>query len=126
MKTPPAQLDREIVEVLAHGPVAKKHALGRGMITEEQARSLSRFEFIAHWLAAVTRKKENRGPLGLYVRRRGMMWQVVSPIGGGTVTYETMDPGLLFDYTRRGQLGRDIRDAEEFRALAHQRVGVVG
>ncbi len=93
------------------------------MITEAQAREMSRFEFIAHWLTTITRKKENRGPLGLYVKRVGKRWQVVSPIGGGTVTYETTDPALLFDYARRGQLGGDIRDAEEFRGLAYERAG---
>ena len=102
----------------------KKPTLGRGMITEEQARTLPRFEFIAHWLAVVTKKKENRGPLGLYVKRVGKRWQIVSPVGGGTVTYETADPALLFDYARRGQLGSHIRDAEDFRGLAYQRAGV--
>lgn len=81
---------------------------------------MPRYEFIAHWLVYVTKKKANRGPLGLYVRRVGKRWQIVSPIGGGTVTYETPDPALLFDYARRGQLGPDIRDAEEFRALAYE------
>lgn len=100
---------------------AAKFTLGRGMITEEQARTLPRFDFIAHWLAVVTRKKENRGPLGLHVKHVGTRWQVVSPVGGGTVTYETTDPALLFDYARRGQLGPHIRDAEEFRGLAFER-----
>jgi hypothetical protein len=126
-KKSPAQLDSEIAQVLsarrAKTPFSRSHAtiLGRGMITEEQAREMSRFEFIAHWLGVVTRKKANRGPLGLYVKRVGKRWQVVSPVGGGTVTYETTDPALLFDYARRGQLGRDIRDAEEFRGLAFER-----
>jgi hypothetical protein len=100
---------------------ATKTTLGRGEINEEQARTLPRFDFIAHWLAVVTRKKENRGSLGLYVRRAGKRWQVVSPVGGGTVTYETTDPALLFDYARRGQLGSEIRRAEEFRGMAHER-----
>jgi hypothetical protein len=95
----------------------------RGMITEELARALPRFEFIAHWLATVTKKKENRGRLGLWVRRRGKIYQVVSPVGGGTVTYETRYPALLFDYARRGQLGPEIRDAEAFRGLAFERGG---
>lgn len=120
MKTT-AELDRDIAEVLAAAP-KRKQTLGRFVITEEQARAMPRFEFIAHWLAVVTRKKVNRGPLGLHVKRVGKRWQVVSPIGGGTVTYETTDPALLFDYVRRGQLGRDIRDAEEFRGLAFERV----
>lgn len=121
------QLDAEIAEALAARRdgrrVSRSHAaiLGRGMITEQQAREMTRFEFIAHWLAVVTRKKENRGPLGLYVKHVGKRWQVVSPVGGGTITYQTTDPALLFDYARRGQLGRDIRDAEEFRLLAFER-----
>lgn len=89
------------------------------VITEQMAREMPRFEFIAHWLVAVTRKKSNRGRLGLWVRRRGEAYEVVSPIGGGTVTYATRDPALLFDYVRRGQLGVNVRDAEEFRALAY-------
>jgi hypothetical protein len=96
--------------------------LGRGTITEEQARSMPRFEFIAHWLAVVTRKKANRGPLGYQVKRVGKSWRVVSPVGGGTVAYETTDPALLFDYARRGELGSEIRRAEEFRGLAYERV----
>ena len=124
-KTPPAQLEREIAEALAAPPQPKKKiSLGRNVITEEQARTMPRYEFIAHWLAVVTRKKKNRGPLGLYVRHVGKRWQVVSPVGGGTVTYETTDPALLFDYARRGQLGSDIRNAEEFRGEAYQRTGV--
>jgi hypothetical protein len=102
----------------------KKTVLGRGTITEEQARTLPRFDFIAHWLAVVTKKKENRGPLGFWVKRVGKRWQIMSPVGGGTITFETDDPALLFDYARRGQLGSHIRDAEEFRAQAYQRAGL--
>lgn len=120
MKTA-AELDRDIAEVLASPPKRSPASLGRNMITEEQAREMPRFEFIAHWLVYVTRKKANRGPLGLFVKRVGKRWQVVSPVGGGTVMYQTTDPALLFDYARRGQLGRDIRDAEEFRGLAFER-----
>jgi hypothetical protein len=122
MKTS-AELDRDIAEVLASPPKRSKLTLGRFVITEEQAREMPRFDFIAHWLVVVTRKKANRNRLGLYVKRVGKRWQVVSPVGGGTVTYETTDPALLFDYARRGQLGRDIRDAEEFRGLAFERIG---
>ena len=121
-KTPPAQLEREIAKVLSH-PQGRAAVLtprrGRDL-TGELARTLPRFEFIAHWLAVVTKKKENRGPLGLYVKHVGKKWQVVSPIDGGTVTFETTNPALLFDYARRGQLGREIRNAEEFRILAHE------
>jgi hypothetical protein len=46
------------------------------------------------------------------------------PVGGGTVTYETADPTLLFDYAHRGQLGSYIRDAEEFRRLAYEHAEV--
>lgn len=89
-------------------------------ITEQDARRMPRFDFIAHWLVVVTKKKGNRGLLGLWVRRRGQSYEVVSPIGGGTVTYATKSPDLLFDYVRRGQLGTHVRDADEFRALAYQ------
>jgi hypothetical protein len=123
-KTPPAQLAREITEVLAQPqssrPLAAHKPQRRWDLTGKLARTLPRFEFIAHWLAVVTKKKENRGPLGLYVKHLGKRWQVVSPIGGGTVTFETTDPALLFDYARRGQLGGEIRNAEEFRILAHE------
>lgn len=95
--------------------------LGHGAITEALAVELPRFEFLAHWLAVVTRKKVNRGPVGLLVRRHGDRWRVVSPVGGGTVVYETPDAAKLYDYVRRGELGPHLRDAEEFRALAHQR-----
>ena len=121
------QLDAEIAQALSRrrGSALNHSTIrGRSMITEEQARAMPRFEFIAHWLTTVTKKKENRGPLGLYVKRVGKRWQVVSPVGGGTVTYETADPALLFDYARRGQLGPHIRDAEEFRGLAYQRADV--
>lgn len=100
----------------------KRVSSGRGDITEEQARSMPRFEFIAHWLTVVTRKKENRDlAKGKRVKRVGDRWQIVSPVGGGTVEYETPDADRLFDYARRGPLGWHIRNAEEFRSLAHQR-----
>jgi len=119
----PAQLEREVREALAGSPSGGPR---RGWdLTEELARGIPRFEFIAHWLAVVTKKKDARGPLGLYVRRRGKRWQVVSPVGGGTVTFQTTDPALLFDYARRGQLGSHIRDAEDFRVLAYERAGRV-
>lgn len=129
-------LDDETLAVLARAELARvqarilafaapvKPGLGRHVITEEQARTMPRFDFIAHWLAVVTRKKENRGPLGLYVKRVGKRWQIMSPVGGGTITFETTDPALLFDYARRGQLGSHIRDAEEFRGEAYQRAGI--
>ena len=99
----------------------KKITSPRGDITGEQARSMPRFEFIAHWLAVVTRKKENRDlAQGKRVKRVGNRWQIVSPVGGGTVEYETPDANRLFDYARRGPLGWHIRNAEEFRTLAHQ------
>ncbi len=41
------------------------------VITGDLARAMPRFEFIAFWLATVTRKKANRGRLGLYVRKVG-------------------------------------------------------
>ncbi len=120
----PAELEREIqalAKITKKTSAPRRRARARDL-TETLARAMPRFEFIAHWLAVVTRKKENRGPLGLWVRHRGRSWQIVSPIGGGTVTYETTDPALLFDYARRGQLGRDIRDAETFRGLSFERV----
>jgi hypothetical protein len=130
-KKSPRQLDAEIAQAIsgrgaAPSKASRRHATvrGRPRITEEQARAMPRFDFIAHWLTIITKKKENRGPLGLYVKRVGKRWQIVSPVGGGTVTYETADPALLFDYARRGQLGSHIRDAEEFRGLAYQRAGV--
>jgi len=119
--------DDELV-ALARAELARGSALPAappkkplGRINAEQALTLPRFEFIAHWLAVVTKKKANRGPLGLYVRRVGKRWQIVSPIGGGTVTFETGDPALLFDYARRGQLGPHIHDAEAFRGEAYER-----
>lgn len=129
LKTPPAQLDREIAEALS-SPKKKRrkrtraHAVigsvGRGSITEEQARSMPRFDFIAHWLAVVTRKKENRDlAKGKRVRRVGDRWQIV--YSNGLVEYETPDTDRLFDYARRGPLGWHIRNAEEFRILAHER-----
>lgn len=103
----------------AHATV-KAASLGRNVITEEQARAMPRFEFIAHWLAVVTRKKENRTlAQGKRVRRAGNRWQVVS--SNGSVEYATPDADRLFDYARRGPLGWHIRNAEEFRVLAHQR-----
>lgn len=118
MKKTSAQLDREIREVLAHGAThATKAATYE--ITGDQARSMPRFEFIAHWLATVTRKKENRElAMGKRVRRKGKLWQVVSL--NGAVEYETPDADRLFDYARRGPLGWWIRKAEDFRVDAYQ------
>ncbi len=119
MTRAPTQLEREVREALVGSP---SRAPRRGLdLTEALAREMPRFEFIAHWLAVVTKKKDARGPLGLYVLRRGKRWQVVSPVGGGTVTFQTTDPARLFDYARRGQLGSHIRDAEDFRILAYER-----
>jgi plasmid stabilization system protein ParE len=113
MKKTAAQLDREIRASVARGVA---HAT---MITGEQARSMPRFEFIAHWLATVTRKKENRDlAQGKRVRRKGKLWQVVSQ--NGAVEYETPDADRLFDYARRGPLGWWIRKAEDFRVDAYQ------
>lgn len=98
----------------------KKSPLGRNVITEEQARELPRFEFIAHWLKIVTLKKENRGlAQGKRVKRVDGRWQVVS--ANGAVEYETPDADRLFDYARRGPLGWHIRNAEAFRVLAYER-----
>lgn len=118
MKKTAAQLDREIDEALARG---SGHATKAAtyVITDEQARSMPRFEFIAHWLAMVTRKKENRElAMGKRVRRKGKLWQVVST--NGSVEYETPDADRLFDYARRGPLGWWIRKAEDFRIDAYQ------
>ena len=123
-RTPAAQLDREIAEALASSGRPKKPApsglrLGQGPITAEQARERPRFDFIAHWLAVVTRRKDGRDlAQGKRVRRANGRWQIVYP--NGLVEYETPDADRLFDYARRGSLGRHIRDAEEFRVLAHQ------
>jgi hypothetical protein len=92
------------------------------VITEEQARTMPRFEFIAHWLEAVTRRKEGRAlTQGKRVKRTRGRWQIV--YSNGLVEYETPDAALLFDYARRGPLGWHIRRAEDFRAAAHERVG---
>jgi hypothetical protein len=89
-------------------------------ITAAQAVELPRFRFIALWLVVMTRKKENRGRLGLRVNHADDEYYIVSPVGGGTVVYATKDPALLFDYVRRTQLGILVRDAEEFRILAFE------
>ncbi len=112
------KLDRDITEVL-HA-TKKTQLLDRNEITEAQALALPRFEFIAHWLEVVTRKKEGRIlSRGKRVKRTRGRWQIV--YSNGLVEYETPDADLLFDYARRGPLGWHIRAAEEFRALAHQR-----
>lgn len=119
MKTP-AELNREISEFLeipATSP--KKITQRRGVITEEQIRSLPRFEFIARWLVSMTRKKENRALVGGYrVTHTGGVYKVISPIAGGTVAYQTEDPSLLFDYVRRGALGYFTREADNVRVEA--------
>lgn len=87
-------------------------------IDERAALTRPRFEFIADWLIVFTRRKENRGPLGQYVRRRGKTYEVMSgtkPIA----VYATHDPSLLFDYARWTQLGSEIRRAEGFREEAY-------
>lgn len=114
----PAQLDRDIAKVLSPRAMTRQSR----MITGELARSMSRYEFIANWLVVVTKKKENRGPLGYHVRKIGRQWRIYSPVGGGTIVYATSDPALLFDYARRTQLGPHIRDAESFRGDAFTEV----
>jgi hypothetical protein len=121
----PRQLQREIDEALAKTRGASHHAHatksgGTYVITEEQARTMPRFEFIAHWLATVTKKKENRDlAQGRRVKHVRGQWQIVYP--SGLVEYETPDADRLFDYARRGPLGWHIRRAEDFRAEAYQR-----
>jgi len=88
-------------------------------ITERDALTMPRFDFIARWLVLFTKNKKNRGPLGQFVRRRGKTYEMLS--GGSTpvVVYRTPDPGRLFDYARRTQLGDEIRRAENFRTEAY-------
>ncbi len=117
-----AELARGAAPAPSRSHAAMRAPLGRGTITDEQARTMPRFEFIAHFLTVVTRKKENREfAQGKRVRRVGARWQVVSPLG--VVEYETPDADRLFDYARRGPLGWWIRKAEDFRVEAYQHAG---
>ena len=128
----PRQLDAEIAEALKPPPAPGSHhattrSAGRtaSRITEEEARAMPRFEFVARWLEVMTRKKENRDlAKGKRVRRVGDRWQIL--YGNGLVEYETPDADRLFDYARRGPLNWHIRNAEEFRGLAHERAGRIG
>jgi hypothetical protein len=116
-----AGADDDALVALAKAELARaepKKRADAGMITGDLARSMPRYEFIAHWLVYVTKKKDNRGRLGYHVRKVGGEWRILSPVGGGTVFFRTRDPALLFDYARRTQLGPDIRDAEAFRGDA--------
>jgi hypothetical protein len=91
----------------------------RDELTAEQARTMPRFEFIAHWLEVVTRDKENRNlTQGRRVKHTNGRWQIV--YSNGFVEYETPEAEELFDYARRGPLARHIRRAEEFIILAYQ------
>lgn len=88
-------------------------------ITADQARTMPRFEFIAHWLEIVTRNKEDRNRArGQRVKYAEGHWQIV--YSNGLVEYATPDAAELFEYARRGPLGWHIRRAEEFRRLSHQ------
>jgi hypothetical protein len=91
-------------------------------ITAAAALTLSRFEFIALFLVVSTRRAEQRKVTGgLQVRHAGGVWSVVqTEVAGGVVTYQTGDAALLFDYVRRGALGSIVRDAEDWRLLAHE------
>jgi len=117
-----AQLIREVDAYLADSapPRTTPPRARRDALTGDAATSMPRFDFIARWLVVVTRKKANRGPLGLHVRKVGKEWRIYSPVGGGTVTFATRDPSMLFDHARRGQLGADIRDADAFRVEAFE------
>ncbi len=89
------------------------------MITGDLAKALPRFEFIAAYLVAATKRKADRGPLGYWVRKRRGAWEIVSPIGGATVVYTTKDPALLYDYARRmSWLGYLTKSADAFRVEA--------
>lgn len=114
-----ARAELERGNVRAHATIKTN----RQKITEEQALTMPRFEFIAHFLWVVTRKKENRTLAhGKRVKHADGMWQIVYP--NGLVEYETPDADRLFDYARRGPLGYFIRQAEDFRADAYQQRGV--
>ena len=95
-------------------------------ITEQDALTMPRFDFIARWLVLVTKHKRNRGPLGQFVRRRGKVYEVMSGTTTPVVVYRTQDPDRLFDYARRTQLGSEIRRAEDFRTEAYMRRGASG
>lgn len=88
-------------------------------ITAEDALTQPRFQFIADWLVTTTAHKENRGPLGQYVRRRGKTYEIMSGNLRPIVVYATREPDRLFDYARRTQLGSEIRRAEDFRTEAY-------
>jgi hypothetical protein len=95
-------------------------ANGLMRVTEQDARALPRFEFIARYLEVFTRKKVDRDLVGgKQVRRHGGKWQVL--YRNGLVEYETPGADRLFDYVRRGPLNYFVRQAEEFRGLAHER-----
>ncbi len=120
----PAEIARSITEYRQvsagrSGSARSRRARPSGDITGAQAIEMPRFEFIAHWLVTVTRKKERRGPLGIQVRRAGKKWRVLRG-DQATIVYETDDPGLLFDYVRRTQLGTETRAADNFRADAYE------
>lgn len=93
-------------------------------ITEELARDLPRFDFLALWLTVVSRRRSSWGPLKQRVRRRRDGTFEIVQGDHDVVVYATKDTSKLFDYARRTQLGRAIRDAEEFRVLAHDRAGL--
>lgn len=87
-------------------------------ITGDLAVSIPRFEFIAHYLAVVTAKKGERGPLKYHVQKRHGVWRVIAG-SNGVVMYETADAGKLFDFARRTELGYHTRNADMFRADAY-------
>lgn len=115
------RLNPKISRVPFDRATKKIKTFDQNMITEEQARTMPRFEFIAHWLEFVTRKKAGRElTQGKRVKHtREGLWQIV--YSNGLVEYETPDVARLYEYARRGTLGWHIRNAEEFRVLAYQR-----
>lgn len=88
-------------------------------ITADAACAMSRFDFIALFLVVITRRSTHLGPLKIRVLHSNGVYRVIQ--GRSRVeVYKTIDTSLLFDYVRRTQLGPVVRDAEEWRMMAHE------
>ena len=91
---------------------------GRVWDVERAARELSRFEFIAYFVARKTRRKADRELVGdhqLVRTKKG--WVDIVHLGREKVPQfsPTKDLNRVYDYIRRGPLGFYVRQAEDYR-----------
>lgn len=102
---------------------AKQPWTGKTWDVGHYARTLSRFDFIMHYVARMTRKKADRDLVDdMQLKWESAGWYYT--VGGMKASNPTKDSGRVYDMIRRTALNYYVRQAEELRMAAHEHVGV--